>query len=415
MEMFFVVLSLMLWGTMTPSELPAAAAEDLVRALPDDCEVVAFVDLRGAADQARTLIADLAARPWMNEDADTREAMEWMSTGMDETQAEMTALLGFDPFETIDFVSFCASFSTADGSFLPSGMLVVQGDLPESALETVAGMVGMLPSTLSNGQSAFVLDGGPAFTIAMGWAADGVAIVGTESYVAPRLAGPVDALHTQDSPLGRVYELAPQGVRWFFGFSPGTATRLLISSESPVTLGQLVAGIRSALWVNGDNSSVIELIASDAASSRDHELILTGLGALAEATPLAYSAAVRMIFAVLSPDDRDLPDVFRSMARHRDDLIEYLDSIGILNEPEVNVEIDAATSTTRLSINNSNIFPLLTVSAIQMAYLTLGRGDSYESYGPSDTYPPDPYYYYDEPAIEEVVPPQEAPEPANPW
>lgn len=413
METFLVVLSLMMWGTMTPSELPTAVADDIVRALPDDCEVVAFMDFRGAAERARTLLADLAARPWMSEDADTLEAMEWVSARMDEGQAELIAMLGFDPFEAIDYVSFCTSFSTADGSFMPSGMLVVQGDLPESALETVAGLIGMLPSTLSNGQSAFVLDGGPAFTVAMGWAADGVAIVGTESYVAPRLAGPVDALHAPGSPLARVYELAPEGVSWFAGFSPGTATRLLISSESPVTLGQLVAGARSVLWVNGDNSSVIELVASDAASSRDHELILTGLGELAEATPLAYSAAVRMIFAVLSPDDRDLPDIIRSMARHREDLIDWLDSIGILNEPEVSVEMDEATSTTRLSINNSNIFPLLTLSAIQMGYVMMPV--SHESSGASDVYSSDPYYYYEEPAIEEVAPTQETPEPANPW
>jgi hypothetical protein len=380
------LLMMLLLGGLMPSDTDPLPPEQVMLHMPGDCEVMAFEDLRGIGDAIDGLMTDLSTQAWIITNEELREGFQEASQGFTQMEALAVEVLGINPFDDLTAVSFCMKMG-ADPAGMPDYLVVLQGNF-DSTLADRLGAEAFDPVVLSNGASVYgTNEGGTIVGLAV--PRPGVLVFGSEHYLTPVAAAsaPPPILPTPGSMLELVSELAPYGIRSFVGVAPSAAFRALLASEAPVSIAELVTGIERAMWATGDRTDLIELRATGADSHRDYELILSGIGAMAEASPLVMRGMAHLFLGVLSPSDPDLDEGLRSLASHREDILTLLESSGLLAETEVELTSDASTFTTSLTMTNtegaSGAAMIMMFGGFMTGIMFLGdsaRPPDYESY-----------------------------------
>lgn len=345
---FGELIALLFFSALIPSDIEPLPAESVMRAIPADCEVVMFQDLRGIDEAVSNIFDTLSRQSWVSGNPDIAEGLSEAHSAFGEMRREATTHLGIDPFNQLHSASFCAKLNEGSPP-LPSVLFVIQGNFTADFGGRLAGIMELGEVTLSNGQQ---VRGGTEDGITFGLTAiDGALAVGTDDYLAPVAASfPAAAIPAAaaGSLVARMAELAPHGMRAFGGVRPSTSSRLLIASEAPASFAQLVAGTDYGLVAYGRDAQLIELRATDAGTFRRYSLVLEGAGQLLQAAPLALSGTVRVMLGVLSADDPDLEDELRTLVAHGDEILAFLGEFGLDQPAEVTFNADATTLTSSL-------------------------------------------------------------------
>jgi hypothetical protein len=345
-------LIMLLLGGLLPHDTEPMPADEVMLHMPADCEVMAFEDLRGVGDTIDTFMADLSTQAWIIANDEFREGFQAASEGFGQLEAMAVEMLGINPFDDLTAISLCMKMRPGPPG-MPDYLVVVQGNF-DSTLADRLGADGFEPVVLSSGASIYgTTEDGTIIGLAV--PRPGVLVFGSENYLTSVAApvAPTAIVPPAGSMLARVAELAPHGIRSFVGFRPGAALKAVLASEAPVTVAELTTGLDRAMWFTGDSVDLIEVRATGTDTHRDYELILSGIGAIAQASPLAMAGMANIFLGVLSPDDPDLEEGLRSLATHREEILTMLDTSGLLAPTEVEVTSDAGTFTTTLSLTNA--------------------------------------------------------------
>jgi hypothetical protein len=343
---FGMLFFMMFAGLGFPSDLEPLPAEVVVTGMPTDCELLVFADVRGSYDRFRAFFDELSRQSFVTATPELADSMRELDSQVALGMGAGTAMLGFNPLTDITSVGLCGRMvvGSGGGDPVPDFLVLVRGTFPANLATTLGASLSMPSVMLSNGQSVpgTTEDGQ---TMGLASPSTDLLLFGTDYYLAPRVAGALTneaASAGSDTLLSRLSSYATSGTFMFAGFQPGTQLRLWLSSEAPVTLSQLVGGLDRLVMVTGrDGAATLEAHAMSADGYRDWELLMTGMSEYMQAAPHAMRGLFQIAMGAISPDDHDVDEGLRLMARHRDEILTWVDSMGWLEDPEVTLSTDA--------------------------------------------------------------------------
>ena len=411
---FGEIFAILFFGTFLPSDVEPLPPEQVLWAMPDDCELMAYQDFRGVSEAIDAQLELLSRQSWIASNREFAEGLSEINSMIGSARTELAGTLGFDPFTDLNAASICFKLNTTSGAPKPEVLILVQGNFDATVADTIAGMIGMGRTTLSNGVEVFAeREDGVVFGL---YGVEGAFVFASESYLVPlTTAFPAPGVPTAapGSLLARLADLAPGGIRTYIAGRPATSTRLLASAEGPVSFAKLVVGLESALIVMNNDSSYTEIVASDDTSHRNYELILGGIGDLMQASPLAISGMAQLFFGILSPDDNDIEEDIRTILAHRDEILGLIEELGLTQPAEVVFNSDLGTRTTSLTTTGAGgaqATGALMLMGVGSAFFLMRSGNDESAYPPAYA---DPGYYYEEevaPTVPTEVPVEVAPE-----
>ena len=411
---FGEIFALLFFGTFLPNDIEPLPPEQVLWAMPDDCEVMAYQDFRGVSEAIDAQLETLSRQSWIASNREFAEGLNELNSMMSTARAELTTSLGFDPFTDLHAASICFKLNTSAGPPKPEVLIVVQGNFGANTADTIGEMIGMGRQTLSNGVNVFAeREDGVLFGL---FGVEGAFVFGSESYLVPlTTAFPAPSVPpaAAGSLLARLSELAPHGIRTYIAARPATSTRLLVSAEGPVSLAKLIVGLQTALVVMNNEASYTEISASDDTSHRNYSLILSGTGELMQASPHLVAGMAQLVFGILSADDNDLDQELRDILAHRDEILTLIDELGWTQPVEIAFTSDAATRTSSLTMTGASGAPaagaLMFVGFGASFFALSGRDEA--AYPPTYVDPAYPSYYEEEAVPVEPTPAEVAPTP----
>lgn len=390
------LIAILLLGSFLPSDVEPLPPEQVLRAMPDDCEFMAFQDLRGVKETVTALIDELSRQSWVTSNPEFAEGLAEVSSGMAEAEVEMTGMLGFNPFTDLHAVSICFKLDTSAGEPKPNFIALLQGDFPATTADHLGEMMGMSRHPLSNGVEVF---GDREAGVIMGlFGVDGAVAFASENYLLPMTTDfppPGIGPSTEGSLLSQLSAMAPHGILSYMAARPSTTTRLLVAGDAPMSIAKLVGGLDSVITVMNAEMTYLQISANDAESHRSYELLVGGMGDLMTAAPLAVSGMAQMLFGAISPDDPDIDDELRSLLRHRDSILSFMAELGMMEPSQIEFNSDASTRVSSLSVtggSSASTLGLVFLGGLG-SFMIMGRAVDDHHYAPPSAYEPDPGYY----------------------
>jgi hypothetical protein len=122
----------------------------------------------------------------------------------------------------------------------------------------------------------------------------------------------------------------------------------------------------------------------NADAQRDYELIMGGIAELAQAAPYLARGMADLILGMLSPDDPEVDGFVRGIARHREEVLTFLNDLGLLADASATLVSDATAMTSTLTLNNTASLQVLWLGSMG-TFMLLGMRES--SYGYDEPYP----------------------------
>ncbi len=389
------LIAILLLGSFLPSDVEPLPPEQVLRAMPDDCEFMAFQDLRGVKETITTLIDELSRQSWVTSNPEFAEGLAEVTGEMAQAEVEMTGMLGFNPFTDLHAVSICFKLDTSAGEPKPNFIALLQGDFPATTADHLGEMMGMSRHPLSNGVEVF---GDREAGVIMGmFGVDGAVAFASENYLLPMTTdfpAPGIGPAAEGGLLSQLSSMAPHGITSFMAARPSTTTRLLVAGDAPMSIAKLIGGLDSIITVMNADMSYLQVSANDAESHRSYELLVGGMGDLMTAAPLAVSGMAQLLFGAISPDDPDIDDELRSLLRHRDSILSFLEEAGMMEPAQIEFNSDASTRVSSLSItggSNSATLGILFLGGLG-SFMVMGRSVSEPSYAEPIYLEPDPRY-----------------------
>jgi hypothetical protein len=350
---FTELLVMLLMGGMLPRDAEPLPAETVLLHLPDDCELIVFEDLRGIGEAIDSLLTDLSTQAWIVSNAELREGLDELRQGLRMAETMGGTMLGINPFDDLTAVSLCVRMAPAP-SDNPDFLVVLQGNF-DTTLAARLGADELDPMTFPNGAPVLgKREDGRIFGLASPRA--GELLFGSERYLEPLAlpTAPPAVVPAAGSMLARLSELVPHGVTRFGAFEPSPGLRAVVGSEGPVTFAELFAGMNRSMWLSNATVDYFEVVATTPDAHRDYELILSGIGEIAQASPHALRGFAQIVLGTLSPADSELDEPIRSLLSHREDILTMLDDSGLLADIETEFSSDAASMTSTLTVSGDS-------------------------------------------------------------
>ncbi|MCA9563927.1 MAG: hypothetical protein KC561_10585 [Myxococcales bacterium] len=374
----FLMIVLAALRPVGQDHLPADA---MLAGMPSDCQFIGAYDLRNLGDRLDRVVELAGRQQWLTENPEVDDEMAELPGHIQQAREALTSQLGFDPMADLISTAGCVNIRMEDGRPSPSAIWVLntQAELNPAVLGP---LMDLEPIQL-NGQTIYG-ESNPDITIGLTVIGHSL-VLATEDLLTPIMASnalpafvPSDPM-SLDAMLQGGIEAGSTGV---FAAQPPLELRAMAAGEVPESIAEWLRTTNRFAAFTSDDAMAFYVQNEDAAMHARLAMVMQGVGQLAQAGPQGFMGVMRLVFGVLSPDDDEVDRDFRPLARYRDQMFDFMTTLGADQIPTVSVNSNTADRDVTLRIDNAQGVRLGIEMLFYLGLMSYSRVEYYDPYPP---------------------------------